>query len=59
MVSFHALDSALDVRHRHEVLRIEAWGPDSARVRAAQFRHPAENAGALPPEPPVGKAPAF
>jgi alpha-D-xyloside xylohydrolase len=59
VVSFHALDSALDVRHRHEVLRIEAWGPDSARVRAAQFRHPAENAGALPPEPPAGVQPVI
>src|ERR1019366_5645513 len=27
--------------------------------RAAQFRHPAENAGALPPEPPAGVQPVI
>jgi alpha-D-xyloside xylohydrolase len=59
VVSFHTLDSALDVRHRHEVLRIEAWGPDSVRIRAAQFRYPAENAGALPDEPPAGARPVI
>ncbi|MDX6390910.1 MAG: alpha-D-xyloside xylohydrolase, partial [Streptosporangiaceae bacterium] len=59
MVSFHSLDWALDVRHRHEVLRVEAWGPDSVRVRAAQFRRPAETAGALPDEPPDGTQPVI
>ncbi|RFA07031.1 family 31 glucosidase [Subtercola boreus] len=47
MVTFLNLGRALEVRHRHEVLVIEAWGADSARVRAAQYRLPAESAGAL------------
>lgn len=47
MVTFHRSATALEVRHRHEVLRIEAWGADSVRVRAAQHRLPAESLGAL------------
>ena len=53
MVTFTRADSALEVRHRHEVLRIEAWGTDSVRVRAAQYRLPAESQGALEAEPPI------
>jgi alpha-D-xyloside xylohydrolase len=59
MVSFHALGSALEVRHKHEVLRIQAWGEDSARIRSAQFRLPQYSAGALPDEPPAGDAPVI
>ncbi|MFJ9779308.1 TIM-barrel domain-containing protein [Amycolatopsis sp. NPDC101161] len=59
MVRFFPAETALEVRHRHEVLTIEAWGPDSVRVRAAQFRLPAGSHGALdrppPSEPPVIK----
>lgn len=49
--------AALEVRQRHEVLRIEAWGTDSVRVRAARFRLPAESAGALDDRPPDGPEP--
>jgi len=27
MVTFHPSATALEVRHRHELLRIESWGP--------------------------------
>ena len=47
MVSYHNDNGTLEVRHRHEVIRIQAWGADSVRVRAAQYRIPAESAGAL------------
>jgi len=39
--------AALEARHRHERLRIEPWGKDSVRVRAAQFRLPTDAVGAL------------
>ncbi|MEU0796858.1 TIM-barrel domain-containing protein [Amycolatopsis sp. NPDC005961] len=59
MVLFRSSGTALEVRHRHEVLTIVAWGHDSVRVRAAPYRIPAESHGALdrPPatEPPVVK----
>jgi len=58
-MDFQLHDAGLEVRHRHEVLTIEAWGADSVRVRAAQYRIPAESHGALdePPatDPPVVK----
>ena len=38
MVSFRDINGVLEVRHRHEVIRIQAWGTDSVRVRAAQYR---------------------
>jgi len=38
---------ALEVRHQHEVLRVEPWGSDSVRVRAAQSSLPASDVGAL------------
>jgi len=47
MVSYHNADGVLEVRHRHEVIRIEAWGADSVRVRAAQYRIPDGSVGAL------------
>jgi alpha-D-xyloside xylohydrolase len=56
MVSYHDDDGTLEVRHRHEVIRIQAWGADSARVRAAQYRIPASSAGALDDVPPPGTA---
>lgn len=31
MVSFHDDNGTLEVRHRHEVIRVQAWGADSAR----------------------------
>jgi alpha-D-xyloside xylohydrolase len=56
MVSFHDHDGTLEVRHRHEVIRVQAWGADSARVRAAQYRIPADSPGALDDAPPPGPA---
>ena len=47
MATFRADGPALEIRHRHEVLRIEPWGQDSVRVRAAQFRFPTVSVGAL------------
>lgn len=43
--------AALEARHRHERLRIEPWGKDSVRVRAAQFRLPTDAVGALDERP--------
>ena len=54
MVSYHNDNGILEVRHRHEVIRIQAWGADSVRVRAAQHRIPADSAGALGGTPPAG-----
>jgi alpha-D-xyloside xylohydrolase len=52
MVSYTDDEGVLEVRHRHEVIRIQAWGPDSVRVRAAQYRIPADSVGALGDAPP-------
>jgi alpha-D-xyloside xylohydrolase len=57
MATFRCAADALEVRHRHEVLTIQAWGADSVRVRAAQYRIPAESHGALGQPPPGGAAP--
>jgi alpha-D-xyloside xylohydrolase len=46
---------ALEVRHQHEVLRVEAWGADGVRVRAARDVIPAADAGALTTPPPTGQ----
>ncbi|TDD72624.1 glycoside hydrolase family 31 protein [Jiangella aurantiaca] len=56
MVTFHPSPTTLEIRHRHEVLTIEAWGTDSVRVRAAQYRIPSESHGALD-EPPKADPP--
>src|ERR1700758_3539378 len=56
MVSFHDDNGTLEVRHRHEVIRVQAWGADSARVRAAQHRLPAGSVAALDDAPPPGSA---
>jgi alpha-D-xyloside xylohydrolase len=47
MVTFRTDGAALEVRHRHERLRVEAWGRDSVRVRASQFSIPTSSVGAL------------
>ena len=52
MVSYTDDGGVLEVRHRHEVIRIQAWGADSVRVRAAQYRIPADSVGALGDAPP-------
>ena len=53
MVSYRNDNGILEVRHRHEVIRIQAWGPDSVRVRAAKHRIPADSVGALAEDPPT------
>ena len=58
MVSFKDDDGVLEIRHRHEVIRVQAWGADSVRVRAAQYRIPAESHGALGDAPPGDQAQA-
>jgi alpha-D-xyloside xylohydrolase len=58
MVSYHDDNGILEVRHRHEVIRIQAWGADSVRVRAARHRIPAESHGALGDEAPAADTPA-
>jgi alpha-D-xyloside xylohydrolase len=52
MVTYRNDNGVLEVRHRHEVIRIQAWGADSVRVRAAQYRIPGDSAGALGEAPP-------
>ena len=44
---------ALVVRHSHEIIRIEPWGDDSVRVRAAQMSLPTSDVGALDSPPPL------
>ena len=55
-MEFQLLETGLEVRHRHEVLTVEAWGADSVRVRAAPYRIPVESHGALD-EPPASDPP--
>ncbi|MGH3253682.1 MAG: TIM-barrel domain-containing protein, partial [Trebonia sp.] len=52
MATYHDDNGVLEIRHRHEVIRIQAWGDDSVRVRAAQHKIPAASAGALGDAPP-------
>jgi alpha-D-xyloside xylohydrolase len=47
MTTFSRDADAFEVRHLHEVLRVEAWGVDGARVRAAQRHLPDHDVGAL------------
>ena len=47
MTTFSRDDDAFEVRHLHEVLRVEAWGIDGVRVRAAQRQLPDHDVGAL------------
>ncbi|MGH3263867.1 MAG: hypothetical protein ACRDNS_17960, partial [Trebonia sp.] len=54
MATFRDDNGVLEVRHRHEVIRIQAWGADSVRVRAAQHRIPQSSAGALGAAAPPG-----
>jgi alpha-D-xyloside xylohydrolase len=43
--------AALEVHHQHEVIRIEPWGVDSVRVRAALGAIPSSDVGALEHRP--------
>ena len=56
MPLFLAHDDGLEIRHRHEVIRVQAWGQDSLRVRAAQHTIAAEDHGALD-QPPTSTPP--
>jgi alpha-D-xyloside xylohydrolase len=53
---FSEQDGVLFVRQRHETVRIQAWGRDSVRVRAWEYREPVLDEGALT-TPPGGEAP--
>ena len=39
MSLFRALPDGLEIRYRHEVIRVQAWGANSLRVRAAIHGH--------------------
>ncbi|MGW1026703.1 glycoside hydrolase family 31 protein [Streptomyces sp. NPDC002577] len=52
MPVFRVVDNTLEVQKGHEILRVEPWGADSVRVRAARYRIPAESIGALDDTPP-------
>ncbi len=56
MSVFSEQDGVLFVRQRHETVRIQAWGRDSVRVRAWEYREPVLDEGALT-TPPGGEAP--
>jgi alpha-D-xyloside xylohydrolase len=49
--------AALQVWYQHEVIRVEAWGSDSVRLRAAQGAIPPSDVGALQEPPPSGEEP--
>jgi alpha-D-xyloside xylohydrolase len=51
--------AALEVRHQHEVVRIEPWGIDSVRVRAALGAIPRDDVGALQQQPATGTDPVI
>ena len=53
MITFTGEGDALEFRHGHEVLRVQPWGIDSVRVRAANGQLPDSDAGALERHPPV------
>jgi alpha-D-xyloside xylohydrolase len=54
VTTFSTDGEALEVRHQHEVLRIEPWGADSVRVRAAPGPLPDSDVGALQQRPATG-----
>jgi len=51
VTTFSIDGDALEVRHQHEVLRVEPWGHDSVRVRAAIGSLPISDVGALQDRP--------
>ena len=55
MTLFQRLHDGLEIRNRHEVIRIQAWGRDAVRVRAAQHTIEPTDHGALEqPQPAAG-----
>ncbi|VEG27836.1 glycoside hydrolase family 31 protein [Actinomyces howellii] len=57
-MEFEVIEGGFELRHAHEVLRVEHWGADSVRVRAALHRIPAQDVGALQERPPGPVPPA-
>ncbi len=55
MTVFDRDGQALELRHQHEVIRVEPWGVDSVRLRAAQGTIPRSDVGALQ-APPANQA---
>lgn len=53
MLDVQLLDDGFEVRHAHEVLRVQRWGPDSVRVRVAQHAIADTDHGALEEAPPA------
>lgn len=56
MQLFTPLPDGLEIRYRHEVVRVQAWGTDSVRVRVARHQIEPRDVGALD-EAPVSAAP--
>ncbi|MFE4950166.1 TIM-barrel domain-containing protein [Leifsonia sp. NPDC056665] len=56
MTLFQRLHDGLEIRNRHEVIRIQAWGRDALRVRAALHSIEPADHGALE-QPPSADAP--
>lgn len=50
-MEYSPIDNGFELRHDHEVLRVEQWGLDSVRVRAALHRIPTADVGALDERP--------
>ena len=55
MQLFTPIHGGFEARFGHEIIRIQAWGIDSVRVRAAQHRIPASSVGALEEIAPAGE----
>jgi alpha-D-xyloside xylohydrolase len=56
VTTFSRDGDALEVRHHHELVRVEPWGSDSVRLRAANGSLPVSDVGALQ-ERPANRAP--
>lgn len=54
MLHIHRTAAGYELRHDHEVIRIDPWGPDSVRVRIARHRIEEVDHGALQPTAPQG-----
>jgi alpha-D-xyloside xylohydrolase len=54
MSIFVPFPGGIEARFGHEVIRIEAWGTDSVRIRAARHRIPDSSVGALDEIAPAG-----
>ena len=50
-MEFDVIEGGFELRLAHEVLRVEHWGADSVRVRAAIHSIPTTDVGALQERP--------